>query len=485
MNRACVALLVFAVTGCGQLLGLGDFSDSSGGSGGVAAGGGSAGIGASAGSAGVGAAAGSAGTAGTGGASGSGGGAGADAGSDAGITYSCTPATGEIEIAQDSPIFANPEPESLRLAGDLSLKHAYLVLRAEGIGKPIVAVAAIDKSGAASGLATHNIPSVSMPSITRTTYPGAMKVNGNKLELFGLTGKGFIGELPFFSRINFNLNSAGDVETSGSNHVTLAASAPCGGPESFFDEIEVAFVGAKAFYAVSCDDSFSKSRTLTSGEIGQSGTFTASGSSGDEDLAAAQLIALAGTRVVQTKAPATYRFGTTSTQLNQAFSLDLASAGSDTTHALGMAPSLDGKGVVILAGRFPISGSAELRTGVVADSKLAELGSKNPSFLTHSAPLMQDESAGRSSYATNGIFTAAAASGGTNIVAHWFGRDGTPRVVNYNVGKTETGKKVTAVGTAVIEETGSDTQSAAIVWLEEQTTKLRVMARVITCSPDT
>ncbi len=480
MNRACVGLLVFATAGCGQLLGLNDFSDSPGGSGGAASGG-SAGVAASAGSAGVGASAGSAGSSGSSGASGSGGGAGADAG----ITYSCSPATGEVNIVQDALILGNPAPESFRLAGDLTKKHGYFVLRGENLSNPVVAVGAVDIAGKATGLFTHSIQSGSPSGNTRTSYPGGMKVKGTKLEVYAYSTKGWFTDNVLFTRMDFPLDSSGALTNATIAHSTLASNTPCSGPESKFDNMEVDFSGASPKYALSCDESFSSTRNLIFGTIGNATTFSADGKAGEVQFAAAQLISTNGTNLVQTQGESTYRFGTNKTQVDQAFTLDLASAGTDTSIALGMAPTTDGKGAVILAGRFDSTGAGELRSGIVDGSKLAELGSKNPSFLTHTAPLMQDKVAGRTSYAKNGIFTAAPASAGVNVVLHWFGRAGEPRVMNYAVGKVQSGKKVTAVGTTVIEEVGADTQTAVVFWLEQAGTKYRVMARVITCGPTT
>lgn len=475
--RRYLAWLALGLSGCGQVLGLGDFEDQNGSaSGGTGA---TAGTGASSGSAGTGATAGSGGTSGSGG---SGGSSGTDGGVDAGVTYECTNDSGEIELVAASFGFGSFNPESIQLVVDLTTKHAFVVVEDNGSTSSKIGAISVDSSNQLAGPVFHSVKGFS--DVLRGIVPFAGSTAANAFNAYVYMARSVVlsGE---FDRVQF-ARTAGGALNGGTTPTSFVENTnpPCSGPESKSRVVAGVVRGSDVFVAMSCNESFSASTSLSVGKIGD--TFGASSIAGTNAIGRVpfQLIATQSNRVLQTKAPATYRYGATQAEFDQEFNLDLSQGATDTTVALGIAPSADEKGVVVAAARFDNTNKGELWTGEVAESKLLDLGSAQPKFLQQGPAISHDKVAGGAAWGSNGIFVPAPSAAGTKVVAHWLGRDGTPRVVSYPIASTQASRTVTAVRSAVTADAG-DSQSAIVLWLEAKDADMRVKMKRITCGPVT
>ncbi len=463
-RSACWALPALALAGCGQLLGLDDFEDEpSAGNGGQAGG------------------TGATGGAGSGGLSGNGGiGGGAAGAAGTGPTFECSGATGELELAKNLLALSGPVPSTLRVVDDRANGRSYVVIGGEKPGpSPVLAVRSVSSSGALGALFYYSVPGSQSGSF-RLARPGAGVMANDKMQLLAYVQKSWITEHNQIARIEFTLDAQGDPQSAAPTY--LAMLGPCDGPEAKFLNHEIAITPGGAWFAVSCDDSYTSQRYLVVGDT--NGTpVSASGVGQDQSFAPASLVRSQNQNLIQSRATATYRFGTDSTGLTQAWPLDLSSGTSDTTVALGIAPTESGDGFLVVAGRFPASGSAELSSGVVSDTSLSDLGKSSPSFLSNHAPLDQDPTPVRFATGPDGVAGAALANGGSRLVLHWLSRVGKPRVVSYEVAKLASGS-FDYVTTGIIEDAPGDaSQKIVVAWYETQGNGYRIAARVFDCHP--
>ena len=106
----------------------------------------------------------------------------------------------------------------------------------------------------------------------------------------------------------------GSPDMDGASIVAFTSGSGC---VEGFHKINFATSSTNPWFALSCNEAFTNSRPMILGDATTAESFFVNGGAGERTGGAHALVTIPGGVVVQTDAPATYRFGTTEPTLTQ------------------------------------------------------------------------------------------------------------------------------------------------------------------------